>query len=223
MIDIHSHILPGMDDGAEDTQEMLEMARMAVSCGVTMMVATPHVNFPGVYDNYYDDSYIETFRWTETKLREAEIPLQLCMGMEVFVTPDVPELIRDKKLIPINNGHYMLVEFAFDEEPAYAQDMLQKEAQKFAEENSMPIQNAMSFYKTIQCWRRNGKNVVMFCRQTRAVLQAGLADAHATWRMNCWTTSYSVWLQVTATGNIREHRICWMPMKNYQSDIQKKY
>lgn len=126
MIDIHSHILPGMDDGAKDTQEMLEMARMAVSCGVTMMVATPHVNFPGVYDNYYDDSYIETFRWTETKLREAEIPLQLCMGMEVFVTPDVPELIRDKKLIPINNGHYMLVEFAFDEEPAYAQDMLQK-------------------------------------------------------------------------------------------------
>ena len=42
MIDIHSHILPGIDDGAEDMYETLEMAKMAVESGVTAMVATPH-------------------------------------------------------------------------------------------------------------------------------------------------------------------------------------
>lgn len=126
MIDIHSHILPGMDDGAEDSYDALEMARMAVASGVTAMVATPHCNFPGVYDNYYDKDYIETFRRLERFLEDENIPLKIYTGMEVFVTPDVPELIEKGKLLTINGGRYMLVEFAFDEEPTYVQDMLQK-------------------------------------------------------------------------------------------------
>lgn len=129
MIDIHAHILPGMDDGAEDTQETLEMARMAVSSGVTAMVATPHCNFPDVYDNYYDEYYMETFRRIKTSLKEAEIPLQLYAGMEVLVTPDVPKLITDGKLISMNGGRYMLVEFAFDEELDYVNHMLEQIAE----------------------------------------------------------------------------------------------
>lgn len=126
MIDIHAHILPGMDDGAEDTHQMLEMAKMAVDSGVTAIVATPHCNFPGVYDNYYDKYYIETFRWAEKSLKEAGIPLRLYTGMEVFVTPDVPDLIADGKLLTINGGRHMLVEFAFDEDPDYVNDMLEQ-------------------------------------------------------------------------------------------------
>jgi len=42
MIDIHSHILPGLDDGARDRETALEMARMAVDDGITTMIATPH-------------------------------------------------------------------------------------------------------------------------------------------------------------------------------------
>ena len=124
MIDIHAHILPGMDDGAEDTHESLEMARMAVDSGVTAIVATPHCNFPGVYDNYFDKNYEETFRWIKKSLKDAGIPLKLYAGMEVFVTPDVPKLIADGKLLTINGGRYMLVEFAFDEEPDYVDKML---------------------------------------------------------------------------------------------------
>lgn len=126
MIDIHAHILPGMDDGAEDTQEVLDMARMAVDSGVTAIVATPHCNFPGVYDNYYNKEYMETFRWVTRALKDAEIPLKLYAGMEVFVTPDVPKLIADGKLLTINGGRYMLVEFEFDEEPGYVNKMLKE-------------------------------------------------------------------------------------------------
>lgn len=129
MIDIHAHILPGIDDGAEDTQEMLEMAKLAVESGVTAIVATPHVNFPGVYENYYDKYYIEKFQWTEKKLQEAEIPLRLYAGMEVFVTPDVPELLKQGNLLTINGGRYLLVEFAYDEEPQYVRRMLEKIAE----------------------------------------------------------------------------------------------
>ena len=44
MIDIHTHILPGMDDGAVDILDTIEMARLAAMSGVTEIVATPHFN-----------------------------------------------------------------------------------------------------------------------------------------------------------------------------------
>lgn len=126
MIDIHVHILPGMDDGAEDLQDTIEMARLAVDSGVRGMVATPHCNLPGVYDNYYGDEYIEVFQRVQRVLKAQKIPLQLYPGMEVFVTSEVPKLLTEGKLLTINAGHYMLVEFAFEEEPEYVEMMLKK-------------------------------------------------------------------------------------------------
>ncbi|HEY8031808.1 MAG TPA: CpsB/CapC family capsule biosynthesis tyrosine phosphatase, partial [Methylocella sp.] len=50
MIDLHSHILPGIDDGAANLNISLEMARIAVTNGVTIQACTPHI-FPGLYQN----------------------------------------------------------------------------------------------------------------------------------------------------------------------------
>ena len=47
MIDIHAHILPGIDDGAEDMYDTLEMARMAADSGVNRIIATPALQYPG--------------------------------------------------------------------------------------------------------------------------------------------------------------------------------
>lgn len=126
MIDIHAHILPGLDDGAEDMYETLEMAKMAVDSGLTAVVATPHCNIPGMYDNYFGKEYVHTFRRTQQRLEEEGIPLTLCMGMEVFVTPDVNKLAAEKKIITLNGSRYMLVEFDFGEEAGYVQEMLEK-------------------------------------------------------------------------------------------------
>ena len=54
MIDIHTHILPGMDDGAVDILDTIEMARLAAMSGVTEIVATPHFNIPGLYDMHLE-------------------------------------------------------------------------------------------------------------------------------------------------------------------------
>lgn len=62
MRDIHTHILPGIDDGSRDLYDSMEMAAMAADGGTTVMVATPHCNIPGVYDNYFGKEYIELFR-----------------------------------------------------------------------------------------------------------------------------------------------------------------
>lgn len=125
MIDIHAHILPGMDDGAEDLRDTMEMARMAVESGISVMVATPHCNIPGVYDNYFDQKFKENYHRVCNALEAENLPLQLLLGMEVFATPDLPHLLEEGKLLPINGGRYLLVEFPFEEDLDYVEEILE--------------------------------------------------------------------------------------------------
>lgn len=162
MIDIHTHILPGIDDGAVDPYDTLEMARIAADSGVRSIVATPHCNVPGMYSNYYGEEYIKLFQETERMLLKERIPITLYSGMEVFLTSDVLRLLREGKLLTLNGGHYMLVEFAFDEEPEYAESMLGK----ISELGIKPVVAHPERYEFVQddlqivyYWRRAGYQV----------------------------------------------------------------
>lgn len=126
MIDIHNHMLPGIDDGSRDMETTLEMARIAVSSGIKAIVVTPHCNIPGVVHNYYDEKYVRNFNSVQRAIREAGIPLKLYPGMEVFVTFDLPELVRKKKIMTLNQSRYLLVEFGFDESLEFADDMMRE-------------------------------------------------------------------------------------------------
>lgn len=113
MIDIHSHILPEIDDGSMDMSCSVEMAEIAVETGVTEMIATPHSNQRGCFENYASYELAEHFENLRLELKNEEIPLKLYLGMEVFGTHDVPQLYREGKLITLNNSRYMLIEFDF--------------------------------------------------------------------------------------------------------------
>lgn len=66
MIDIHAHILPGIDDGAEDMYDTLEMARMAADSGVDKIIATPHCNIPGMYGIISGENILTDMKvWSE--------------------------------------------------------------------------------------------------------------------------------------------------------------
>lgn len=84
MIDIHAHILPGIDDGAEDMYDTLEMARMAADSGVDKIIATPHCNIPGMYGNYFGREYIDRYESVVRAVRKEKIPIEILPGMEVF-------------------------------------------------------------------------------------------------------------------------------------------
>ena len=86
MIDLHIHILPGVDDGAKTVYTALQMAEMAEDTGTDIMVVTPHANMPGIYENTYDDHYKEKFRLLERTFQEQHLQIQLIQGMEIFVT-----------------------------------------------------------------------------------------------------------------------------------------
>ena len=113
VLDLHCHILPDVDDGAGCLEESLEMARQAAESGVSAIVATPHANIRGAYENYWSRTLTRRIRELREAIVAEGIPLEIYPGMEVYATPEVPQLLRDRRLITINDSRYLLVEFDF--------------------------------------------------------------------------------------------------------------
>ena len=109
MIDIHSHILPGLDDGSQDMDKSIAMAELAVDCGVTDMIATPHCNQKRVFENYASPELEKCFEDFKNELKAAGIELNVYRGSEVFATEDIVQLYRDKRIMTLNDSRYMLV------------------------------------------------------------------------------------------------------------------
>lgn len=113
LVDIHIHILPGLDDGSQSLADSIQMARIAVHSGVGTMVVTPHANQRGRFENYATP-YMETiYQQFCQAIRREKIPLQVIPGMEIFASTDIVQLISCHKLCPIGRTHYFLIEFPF--------------------------------------------------------------------------------------------------------------
>ncbi len=113
MVDIHCHILPEVDDGAQDLESALEMARMAADCGVTRIIATPH--FHGVPQSLEQMPHIlRQFQQLKNAIGQ-EIPeLELIPGAEILCVPQTLELARMGQLPTLGDSRYVLTEFFFD-------------------------------------------------------------------------------------------------------------
>ncbi len=107
MIDLHTHILPGLDDGAATIADSLELARAAHATGIETIVATPHIR----EDYPFDPSEIEVrTRELELALRDANIHVGVVQGGEVAITrvPDLDDATL--RTVCLGDGPYMLVE-----------------------------------------------------------------------------------------------------------------
>lgn len=108
MIDLHCHLLPGIDDGAADLDTALAMARTAVADGVRVLACTPHI-YPGLYDNDSDGIRRAVARLA-AQLQRHQIPLQLVVGADVHLAPDLPERLRAGKVPTLHGSRYLLLE-----------------------------------------------------------------------------------------------------------------
>ena len=123
MIDIHCHILPDYDDGADDLEEALEMARMAALSGVSHIIATPHFDGePAELENL--PLMKQQFQLLRTALEQAGIPVTLHPGAEVLCLPETVVLADNRQLPTLADTDYVLTEFYFDESYAYMDEML---------------------------------------------------------------------------------------------------
>ena len=96
MIDLHCHLLPGIDDGAQTLETSLEMARIAVADGITKIYCTPHI-YPGLYENTGPDIK-QRVAMLQLILQDKGIALELSFGADVHLVPEVPSGLADGRI-----------------------------------------------------------------------------------------------------------------------------
>lgn len=108
MIDLHCHLLPGIDDGAPDLRTALAMARAAVADGIRVVACTPHI-YPGLYENDTDGirNALATFA---AQLHRRGIALQLVIGADVHLAPDLSARIQAGRVPTLHGSRYLLLE-----------------------------------------------------------------------------------------------------------------
>jgi protein-tyrosine phosphatase len=108
LIDLHSHLLPGIDDGSKDLAMSLAMARVASSDGISTIACTPHI-LPGVYNNSGPAIRSAVARLAES-IVEAGIPISLVTGADVHIAPDLAVWLSDGRALTLNDSRYLLLE-----------------------------------------------------------------------------------------------------------------
>ena len=108
MIDLHSHILPGLDDGSSSLDMSVKMARIAVADGTTILACTPHIT-PSIYENSTQDILAAT-RQLQTKLDELEIPLRLTTGADFHISDTMLTRLRAGSAPTLAATNYFLLE-----------------------------------------------------------------------------------------------------------------
>lgn len=126
MIDLHIHILPGIDDGAQTMDEALEMAEIAVESGVDTLIVTPHSNQVGRFENYNTPELTEAYDIFRRILEEEQIPLKVLPGMEIFASDEMGRKIKEGLLTGLNHSDYFLMEFPFDAEAWWMGEILEE-------------------------------------------------------------------------------------------------
>ena len=117
MVDMHCHILPGVDDGSGDMEESLEMLRIAEKNGIVKMILTPH------YKESHHNASIETLRSRLEELRDRAgkegIDVQLALGNEVMYFSDFQERYEQGRILTLNGTDRLLIEFHPQDEYSY--------------------------------------------------------------------------------------------------------
>jgi protein-tyrosine phosphatase len=122
MIDIHSHILPGIDDGAKTVKDSVAMAKLAVQEGIHTIIATPH-HKNGKYSNS-KDTILPIVEQLNKRFIEENISLTVLPGQETAINGDMLEDYQAGEILPLNQSQYVFVELPSNHVPRYTKQML---------------------------------------------------------------------------------------------------
>jgi len=127
MIDIHTHILPTIDDGPTTMTESLEMCRIAVNDGIKKMIATPHVQ-NGMYD-LDANKVLEKIHLLNQLVKQEGLDLVIFPGAEVHLSDRLldAEILKESSILTLNGGRkYILLEFPFQWVPSGTEHVIFK-------------------------------------------------------------------------------------------------
>lgn len=110
MIDTHSHILPGIDDGSKSFAESLRILRGLAKQGITDVICTPHYVPESIYISPRSKNE-ELLKTLQQKTKEKGISINLYLGNEIYIDREIAKLLRLKKITPLSGkGKYLLIE-----------------------------------------------------------------------------------------------------------------
>lgn len=109
IVDIHSHILPGLDDGASSEKQALRMLREAGRQGIRDIIATPH--YSAMFRNGRPDVIRRKCREMERLAAEHGIRVNIYPGQEIMYSEDVPDMLLEGRLLTLADSRYVLIEF----------------------------------------------------------------------------------------------------------------
>ncbi len=123
MIDVHCHLLPGLDDGARDLNSALTIACQLAQAGFQKVIATPHV-YEG--RNFLSPDMIrESVAFLNLELKREAIPLEVLPGAEYYIFPELPEYLKKEKLLTLADSQkYLLIELPRYELPLYSKQVI---------------------------------------------------------------------------------------------------
>lgn len=122
LIDLHTHILPGLDDGAANWEESLKMCMFAQKEGIATIACTPHI-MPGIYDNDRKKILLTISKLKE-KLEQEKINLEIVPGAEIYFSSNIIKQLKDKTLVTINDTDKLLLHFPEEWIPPFTNDLL---------------------------------------------------------------------------------------------------
>ena len=144
MIDIHSHLIPNVDDGAKSPEETIELIKEAREAGITDIILTPHY----IINSYEQNA--ETLILLKDKLQQIinseNIKVNLHIGMEVYITDNLVEILKQNKILTLAGSKYLLMELPLNTNVQYL-DMV---IFKLIENNIIPIIAHPERYKFVQ-------------------------------------------------------------------------
>lgn len=110
MVDLHTHILPSIDDGASSFEEALGMLRMMTENGITTVVATPHFDFEKNQKKEFVEQRNGLLLKLQSLVRENKISIEILSGCEIMFTPNLDNYILDD--LTIEGTDYLLIELS---------------------------------------------------------------------------------------------------------------
>ena len=156
MFDIHTHILPNIDDGSLSIEDSIQMVLDSIEQGVTDIVLTPH------FDIYHrkclkDVDYIFEFNNLKKEIEKRKININLHLGNEIFYTPKVYKYLKEKKVFPLGNTNKHLLEFSFIDEIKNIEDIIYEFKIEGYEVIIAHVERYdYANYKLIKSWKEQG-------------------------------------------------------------------
>ncbi len=122
MIDMHSHILPNIDDGAKSIEETFQLIKEAKQVGFDAIISTSHY-----MEGYYETASAEREVWVNAiyeKLQEQNMDIKLYLGNEIYFSENIVALLKERKASTINDTSYVLFEMPLNVEPLNLYDVI---------------------------------------------------------------------------------------------------